>query len=294
MSGRKNPYRGGPAVFYGERDSGSAGDLSDDGDSADGSDADFVLGDGEMKEQDDVEDDAEEEDDDGAENVSQEEDISEPQPASSEPTPARKTTPARKSAKKATGRDAVGEKVKRVVSRAQKDRNKEAAQKKIRKASRTGHGNADGSHRDEYIIQKAKLEGITGQANAAMPHFRSLFQRFETYLLKNKKVEKTWIEFSDRFPKVLSFSKKRSELAKRQRPVLKGGRGPGGRPVALFISRNNAKEFVLVAMFGSAYLAEQMMGSTTDVIANALTRSEDGISGKYEDDFCHWQYVDVK
>ena len=72
MSGRKNPSRGGPAVFYGERDSGSVGDLSDDGDSADRSDDDFEQGDGEMKEQDDAEDDAEEQDGDGAENVSQE------------------------------------------------------------------------------------------------------------------------------------------------------------------------------------------------------------------------------
>ena len=89
------------------------------------------------------------------------------------------------------------------------------------------------------------------------------------------------------FPKVLFYSKKRSENAKKQTPVLK----EGGQ-VALFISLNNAKEFVLVAMFGSVSLASRMTGSTS--IPNALTRSEDGISGKYEDDFCHWQYVDVK
>jgi hypothetical protein len=279
--------RGGPAVFYGERDSGSVGDLSDDDDSADGSDDDFEQGDGEMKEQDDVEDDAEEEDDDGAENVSQEEDISEPPP--NEQPPVSGPTPARKSTKKANGRGAVGEKVKRVVSRAQMDRRNETKQKKNRKASKDGHGNAAGEKRNEFFINKEALKGITGQANAAMPHFRSLFQRFETYLLKDKKVEKTWKEFSPRFPKVLFFSKKRSESAKRQKPVLK----EGGQ-VALFISRNNAKEFVLVAMFGSAYLAERMMGSTTDVIANALNHSEDGISGKYEDDFCHWRRATVK
>jgi hypothetical protein len=287
VSGRKNPSRGGSAVFYGERDSRSVGDLSDDGDSADGSDDDFVLGDGEMKEQDDVEDDAEEEDDDGAENLSQEEDISEPQPASSEPTPARKTTPARKSAKKATGRDAVGDKVKRIYSRAQMDRRNETKQKKNRKASKDGHGNAAGDKRPEFFINKEALKGITGQANAAMPHFRSLFQRFETYLLKDKKVEKTWKEFSDRFPKVLFFSKKRSEENKKRTVLKKGG-------VALFISLSNAKEFVLVAMFGSAYLAERMMGSSTDVISNALNKSEDGITGKYEDDFCHWRRATVK
>jgi len=288
VSGRKNPSRGGPAVFYGERDGGTVGDLSDDGDSADGSDDDFVPGDGEMEGQDDAEDDAEEEDDDGAENISQEEDISEPPPESSEPPPVREL-PARKSTKKATGRGAVGEKVKAVVSRAQKDRKNVARQKKARLASKSGHGNARGVKRPVFFINKEALKGITGQANAAMPHFRSLFQRFETYLLKDKKVEKTWKEFSPRFPKVLFFSKKRSESAKRQKPVLK----EGGQ-VALFISRNNAKEFVLVAMFGSAYLAERMMGSTTDVIANALNHSEDGISGKYEDDFCHWRRATVK
>ncbi len=292
MSGRKNPSRGGPAVFYGERDSGSVGDLSDDGDSADRSDEDFVLGDGEMKEQNDAEDDAEEEDDDGAENVSQEEDISEPQPSSSEPPPVSGPTPARKSTKKATGRGAVGEKVKSVVSRAQKDRNNKARQKERRVASKSGHGNAK-TPRNEYFINKAKLEGITRQADATMPHFQSLFLRFETHLSKNKKVEKTWKEFSPRFPKVLFFSKKRSESAKRRRPVMKKS-DRGGRPVALFISRNNAKEFVLVAMFESAYLAERMMGSSTDLIACALTRSEDGISGKYEDDFCHWRRATVK
>jgi len=284
VSGRKNPSRGGPAVFYGERDSGSVGDLSDDGDSADGSNDDFEQGD--VDEQDGAEDD--DEDDDDAENVSREEDISEPQPASSEPPPVSGPTPARKSTKKATGRGAVGEKVKRVVSRAQKDRNKEARQKERRVASKSGHGNAK-TPRNEYSIQKAKLEGITGQANAEMPHFRSLFQRFETHISKNKKVEKTWKEFSDRFPKVLFYSKKRSEKNKKRRPVLK----KGGQ-VALFISLNNAKEFVLVAMFGSAYLAERMMGFTTDVIANALNHSEDGISGKYEDDFCHWRRATVK
>jgi hypothetical protein len=246
-----------------------------------------------MKEQDDAEDDAEEEDDDGAENVSQEEDISEPPPDSSEPPPVSEPTPARKSTKKATGRGAVGEKVKRVASRAQKDRNNKAKQKKNRLASRDGHGNA-GSQRDEYYIKKAKLEGITRQADATMPHFRSLFQRFETHLSKNKKVEKTWRKFSDRFPKVLSFSKKRSESAKRQTPVLKEGGQGSSRPIALFISFDNAKEFVLVAMFGSAYLAERMMGTKEGLIEHALNRSEDGISGKYEDDFCHWRFADVK
>ena len=91
------------------------------------------------------------------------------------------------------------------------------------------------------------------------------------------------------FPKVLFYSKKRSENAKKQTPVLK----EGGQ-VALFISLSNAKEFVLVAMFGSAFLAERMMGFTTSAIANALTRSEDGISGKYEDDYCHWRRATIK
>jgi len=294
VSGRKNPSRRGSAVFYGERDSGSAGDLSDDGDSADGGDEDFVWGDGDMNEQDDAEDDAEEQDDDGAENVLQEEDISEPQPASSESPPVSEPTPARKSTKKANGRGAVGEKVKRVVSRAQKDRNKVAKQKKNRLASKDGHGNAGGDKRNEFFINKEALKGITGQANAEMPHFRSLFQRFETYLSKNKKVEKTWKEFSARFTRVLFYSKKRSERAKKATPVLKKGGQGSSRPVALFISLNNAKEFVLVAMFGSAYLAGRMMGFTTSAIGSALSRYEDGISGKYEDDFCHWQYVDVK
>jgi hypothetical protein len=129
VSGRKNTSRGGPAVFYGERD-----------------------------------DDAEEQDDDGAENVSQEEDISEPQPASSEPPPVSGPTPARKSTKKANGRGAVGEKVKRVVSREQKDRNKEAAQKTRRLASKSGQGNAGGDKRPEFFINKEALKGITGQA----------------------------------------------------------------------------------------------------------------------------------
>jgi hypothetical protein len=289
VSGRKNTSRGGPAVFYGERDSGSVGDLSDYGNSADRSDADIEQGDGEMKEQDDAEDDAEDDDNDGAENVSQEEDISEPPPDSSEPQSVSEPTPARKSTKKATGRGAVGEKVKSVESRAQKDRRNETKQKKNRKASKDGHGNAAGDKRPEFFINKEALKGITGQANAAMPHFQSLFQRFETFLLKDKKVEKTWKEFSDRFPKVLFYSKKRSENAKKLTPVLK----EGGQ-VALFISRNNAKEFVLVAMFGSAYLAERMMGSSTDVISKALNQSEDGISGKYEDDFCHWRRATVK
>jgi hypothetical protein len=288
VSGRKNPSRGGSAVFYGERDGGTVGDLSDDDDSADRSDADFEQGDGDMKEQDDAEDDAEEEDDDGAENVSQEEDISEPQPASSEPPPVSGPTPARKSAKKATGRGAVGEKVKKVVSLAQKDRRNETKQKKNRKASKDGHGNAAGEKRPEFFINKEALKGITGQANAAMPHFRLLFQRFESHLSKNKKVEKTWKEFSARFTRVLFFLKKRSERSKKRTVLKEGGQ------VALFISLNNAKEFVLVAMFGSVSLAERMMGSTTGLIEHALNRSEDGISGKYEDDFCHWRRATVK
>jgi len=224
VSGRKNPSRGGSAVFYGERDGGTVGDLSDDGDSADRSDDDFEQGDGEMKEQDDAEDDAEEEDDDGAENISQEEDISEPPPDSSEPPPVREPTPARKSTKKATGRGAVGEKVKAVVSRAQKDRRNETKQTKNRKASKDGHGNAGGDKRRVFLINKEALKGITGQANDSMPHFRSLFQRFETYLLKDKKVEKTWKEFSPRFTRVRFFSKKRSEENKK-RYVLKEGGG---------------------------------------------------------------------
>ena len=207
---------------------------------------------------------------------------------------AMKPKPAKKSTKKATKKGEVRLPPKIVLSREQRDKKNKTRVKKALVAS-GGHGNVGRFKSYEFLKNYPHIKVIKGLARRSMlpNHWSELFERFDSFLLMNKKVEEKTAWYSAEFPRVPLFTKKRSANAQRVTPVLKVGGCGAKSPVALRVLLNDAKEFWLVAMFESVTLAERMMGSGETTIVAALKKGHTGLSGKYLGDLCHWRRMPV-